>query len=256
MIAFEYNTGNMGILKSKYLEKYISIDNGGILDEHISDALNAVGISEIYGKSGTGKTTLLLQIISNFLLHKTKKILLINTGSNFSIDRLCQLMSDNNEKNIHLFLQNLLILNTLEVDTFHHFIKFFLEPSVPINNIGLILIDSIVGNIRSREEDDVEISKIIYSISSSLNSISYKYNIPIICTNQVTDIISDIPTFSKLTYKPSLGLSWSNSISTRIFIERPSRTNNSRTFTIIKCPHHPPYKIENISLDQRGFHLS
>lgn len=254
MTSFEYFTGKSGILRSELLKNYIKIDNGGILDKHISESINAVGVSEIYGKSGTGKTALLLQVISNFLREKTKKILLINTGGNFPVDRLCQIISYNNStENIHLLLQNLLILNTLEVDTFQHFIKFFLEPSIPQNNIGLILIDSIVGNIRSREED-IEISKIIYSISSSLNSTSCKYNIPIICTNQVTDIISDVPLFGKSSYKPSLGLSWSNSISTRILIERPSRLTNIRTFTIIKCPHHPPYKIGNISLSESGFY--
>ncbi len=132
-------------------------------------------LTSIYGEGGTGKTTLcLLATIEQVL--DNKKVLFLDTESNFSIERFEQLLDKRNKE----CLKNVLILKIKNFNVQHTQIKS-LEG---IKNISLIVIDSLTHHYRRLYRREPEIAKAMLGKQLSiLNKIGKK--IPLIVTSQV-----------------------------------------------------------------------
>ncbi len=226
------------------------------IDEAIGRALQAMGIIEIFGRSSSGKTSLTMQIVLQFLVDnpQAKAIFIYADGGHFSIQRMEQIFNGRYAGTHHSFEEvtsRIIVENVSDLEEQEHFICFFLEPLLVQQNIGIVVIDSISGNFRPLPRTR-NVTLTMYRMANTLNALSFDYLAAVICINQVVDIIKeDSPEGSRrqqsspedcsppqghgrgsvekshqqglLSYKPALGLSWSNSISTRILIARQAR---------------------------------
>ncbi|XP_063725939.1 uncharacterized protein LOC134853904 isoform X2 [Symsagittifera roscoffensis] len=91
--------------------------------------------------------------------------------------------------------------------------------------VKCVIVDSIAAVFRCETRSDishVERSEIFFQLASSLKRLSVEHGVHVIVMNQVSDIFpEDVMNMHKWltgTKKPSLGLSWSNCVTTRILV--------------------------------------
>ncbi len=130
------------------------------------------GVTLIYGEGGSGKTTLCL--MCSILQSSLKgKVLYVDAGNNFSIERL-NLMNKNNSNNV-------LVLPIKNFNVQHENIKNLVE----IKNISLIIIDSLTSFYRRLYSREPDIAKAMLGKQlSTLKNISSK-EVPVIVTSEV-----------------------------------------------------------------------
>jgi len=189
------------------------------------------GIIEIVGESAVGKSQLALQLCLMVQLPKhlgglkgdalyltteafysnrletLKYYFMLKYGKNFDDDP-CQ----------HIYVETL-----IDLEMQQHYLNYYL-PNIleKLPNIRLIIIDSIAFNFRG--ENNIlsyqERAKTLTEIAIRLKEISDKKNLIIICINQVSDNFNDIGYKLSNEKIPTLGLTWSNCINTRIELSR------------------------------------
>ncbi len=139
-------------------------------------------IITIYGEAGTGKTTLcLLAAIEQ--ASNNKKVLFLDTEKNFSLERVWQLLT-NNDKDC---VKNILVLKLNNFNLQHTQIKNLEN----IKNVSLIVIDSITNHYRRLYGREPELAKgMLGKQLSVLNKIS-KNNVPVMITSQVYSDLKD-----------------------------------------------------------------
>ena len=132
-------------------------------------------ITAIYGEAGSGKTTLcLLATIEQTL--NNKKVLFLDSESNFSTERFEQLLNTRNKDCI----KNILILKIKNFNLQHTQIKSLEN----IKNVSLIVVDSLTHYYRRLHRREPEIAEAMLGKQLSiLNNISK--NIPVLVTSQV-----------------------------------------------------------------------
>ncbi|CAJ0895135.1 4719_t:CDS:2 [Entrophospora sp. SA101] len=103
-----------------------------------------------------------------------------------------------------------------------------------------------------------------------LKEISHKYQLPIICVNQVSDLFTKEEinstiidkSYSKGNKIPALGLAWNNTINARIMLARPQRSltdygvvndNRLRTISLLISPY-APRNYGDFYIDNTGIH--
>lgn len=231
----------------------LKTDEFGINDHHIDEVigpvLNSGGLIEIFGPSGSGKSTFAMQILTTCLSqHLDFKALYICTDSAFCVERLAQIYSSINdavEEDFTKFSSRIIVQHLGDVETQEHFICYFLAPLVEQQKIKIIIIDSISANFRAcvRDQDS---TMSLYSMSHTLSSVTSKFETCTICINQITGIIGMDSSSSSINFRPALGLSWSNCVSSRIMIEKIDSSSGDqarRLVSIIRCPLTPPITI-------------
>lgn len=129
-------------------------------------------------------------------------------------------------------------------------------------SVKLVIIDSIAAHFRSDYEghEIYKRAKHIGNIGTTLHQYSQQYNIPIVCINQVTSSMKD----EGRQLVPSLGLSWSNHVTTRILLSRTNQTvivqqdsvqgpleTVVREMEIVFAPHLPTMTVPYI-IDHEG----
>lgn len=189
------------------------------------------GIIEIVGESAVGKSQLALQLclmvqLPKYLgglkgdalyltteafysnrLETLKYYFMLKYGKHFDDDP-CQ----------HIYVETL-----IDLEMQQHYLNYYL-PNIleKLPNIRLIIIDSIAFNFRG--ENNIlsyqERAKTLTEIAIRLKEISDKKNLIIICINQVSDNFNDIGYKLSNEKIPTLGLTWSNCINTRIELSR------------------------------------
>ncbi len=134
------------------------------------------GITFIYGKGGSGKTTLCL-LASAAQLEANKKIVFLDTGNNFSLERLHQLYADAEKKS-----ENILLLTVKNFNVQHQHIKDLMQ----IKNIGLIVVDAITTHYRRLYTREPQLAKAMLGKQLSiLKEIAQSKEIPVIATSEV-----------------------------------------------------------------------
>lgn len=204
------------------------------------------GTLEIYGSSSVGKSTLAMQFMIQHLRHRTgSKALYLCTDNQFSIQRLGDLCSNLGEAAYAGLLERIIVQHLGDLDTQDHFVNYFLEPLTAQEHVGCIIVDTVTANYRV-EQRSPQVTASLYSMAQRLNSISCSYNVAVISLNQVTDDFS-----GDGVVKPALGLSWSNSVSSRAFLKRHA-SGSSRIFVVERSPSTPSICVE-LSLGKLGF---
>jgi len=141
----------------------------------VVDFFKKEGLNLIYGPGATGKTTLLMQIIANYLKEK-KRCLILDTEDGFSVERLLQILENKKELLDYLFLIKVKDLKELEEK-----ISWVVDNSDKFSFIG---IDSLGSPYRKGLNEDVKNTLIKMEMKCRILKQLSKEK-PIIITNQV-----------------------------------------------------------------------
>lgn len=212
----------------------------------ITEFFQPRGILEVYGSSGAGKSTLAMQFMVKHLQHRPGcKALYLCTDNQFSIQRLDDLCSDLEGPEYAELLGRIIVQHLGDLETQDHFISYFLEPLVAREYVNCVILDTVTSNYRV-EPRNPRVTTSLYSMARRLNTISSNHRAVVISLNQVTDDFT-----SEGSVKPALGLSWSNSITSRAFLRRHV-SKPSRILDIERCPFISRVCVE-LSLGRLGF---
>jgi archaellum biogenesis ATPase FlaH len=217
--------------------------------------LQAGGIAEVFGPSGTGKSTFAMQtVISMLAVNQEWVAAYICTDSPFRVDRFRQLCGDDISEQQFMNLASRVIVEHIgSLEAQEHLLCFALEPLARQNQLKIVVVDSISSNFRvcARSKD---VTSSLYSMAHSLNVMAHEQDIRILCINQITDIMKDDDKSWKVPFRPALGLSWSNSICSRIMISRlDGEPASVRVVSVIRSPTAKPEDMLCM-LGQRGFY--
>ncbi len=157
--------------------------------DKILNGYNQNSITSFYGEAGSGKTTLcLLAVIEQAL--NNKKVLFLDTESNFSTERFEQLLKDRNKDCI----KNILILKIKNFNLQHSQIKSLEN----IKNISLIVVDSMTHYYRRLHRREPEIAEAMLGKQLSILDNITKNNIPVLVTSQVySNMDNDVSPLAK-----------------------------------------------------------
>ena len=154
-----------------------------ILKELIKDKEFLPGVLHgIYGKAGTGKTTLCMHIVSSYL-NKGKDVIVIDTEHGFFMERLLQIHKQE-ESLDRIHIKKVLELHELRT-TISNLKKYVEDKHL---NLGIIIVDSLSNPYRVELKDQRNIWEINKAMSSSvfaLRKLALNFNIPIVATHQV-----------------------------------------------------------------------
>ncbi|GAB1601307.1 DNA repair protein XRCC3-like isoform X1, partial [Argonauta hians] len=241
------------------------------LDKALRGGFISRGITEIFGESASGKTQLCLQLSLMCQLPKQDgglagDVVYICTEDAFPTKRFSQLIERWRHRGIW---RKLRVANTNPGDNVYveHIsdvenLVVCLERKIPFlmkkKKIQLIILDSIAALFRSEYslEDSLQRAKHLSGIAKQLHQLNTLHNIPVICVNQIT---ASVKSNSNI---PSLGLSWSNHLTTRVQLAKlePATLPMSvvellgphvsvRSLQVIFAPHIPqtiiPYTIDS-----------
>lgn len=145
-------------------------------------------ITAIYGGAGSGKTNFcILAAVSQ--AKKGKKVIFIDTEGGFSVERVKQIVSNENYESV---LKNILLLKPTnfkeQKESFEQLSKHLQK-----NDVGLIIVDGMTILYRldfaaAREKNKDEIQRINATLAKQMNMLSEiarKKEIPVIVTNQI-----------------------------------------------------------------------
>ena len=192
---------------------------------------------EIAGNSGAGKSNICLQLaISCLSSFQSQSVLYFCTEGNFPFRRLFEILQQKFPTfpldRIYSLTDRLKIQHIADYETLLHVMRYHLEVAVNNYNVKLIIIDSIVCDSRGeRELSSKEVTQVYVELSELLKTIASRFNLFVICANQVMDIITEgktavnynlLATLERphiLTQSiPCLGISWASSVNMRIFV--------------------------------------
>lgn len=248
-----------------------------VLDQALRGGLLCEGITEISGESASGKTQFGLQLSLTAQLPAEyggldSGTLYICTEDAFPSKRLYQMIQNftgrhgNKICNHGNLGDKIYIEHVPDNDSLLGCLEKKASILLKSSAIKLIVVDSIAAHFRSDYEGHEMFKRAqhISGVGSLLFKYSKTYHIPVVCINQVTNSMN--PDGRQLI--PSLGLTWSNLVTTRLMLSRTPRTiviqqdsargpleTVVREMEIIFAPHLPamtvPYVIDHEGM--KGF---
>eukprot|EP01035_Chromulina_nebulosa_P017137 gene17137-22651_t len=213
------------LLENKQIQNTLTICDP-IIDKVVGGIKSKL-VYEVSGEAGTGKTQLCLslsvrQILQTLNESKIRTVAYISCGEVLS----------------HIYIEN-----CYNSDNFLENLTSSLPELVQRRNVGLVIVDSIAGIVRSEydtsnKENMIHRSNILFRISKQLKWLADTFNLAIVVVNQVSQSISKQ---NQSRIKPSLGLAWSHCINARIMlsrndvISRMEYTDESSDNTTTRC---------------------
>ncbi|XP_011503637.1 PREDICTED: DNA repair protein XRCC3-like [Ceratosolen solmsi marchali] len=226
------------------------------LDNFLRGGICRKGITQIYGKSGIGKTQLALQLcitaqISSDNFNDFGGAAYICTESPFPSNRLHELINKINLKTKYPISNEMIFIE--HISNSEDLKNCIYNPRRLPNllshyNIKLLVIDSIAATFRV-EYDSVYLqnrAKSLRNIGYRLQKLSSIYNMAIICINQVTALVETSSINVSTTELPSLGITWASMITNSLYM---FRQNGHRFLHITGSPYLPCQTIEYEILD-------
>ncbi|XP_055995300.1 DNA repair protein XRCC3-like isoform X2 [Ostrea edulis] len=199
------------------------------IDEALRGGILTRGITEIAGESASGKTQFCLQLcLSVQLPHNLGGLsagaAYICTEDVFPSKRLGQMIGYFSQRtDIHkkiAFGDNIFIEHVADLESLNACIHQKLPHLLSSGGVKLVIVDSVAAVFRCDYElkDMYKRSKHMASLAASLQKLSSKYCLPVVCVNQVTDSMQTL----HRRQIPALGLAWSNQITCRLSLARTS----------------------------------
>lgn len=217
-----------------------------ILDEFLAGGLR-LGITELSGEAGAGKTQISLQMMLNVQMPREVggldgAALCIYTEGEFPMSRLLQIETGYKKKfpetKKHQFLDFIIVKPaktvTELVDVLFNRVPIVLKQQEELKDpIRLLVIDSIAAVVRAEYDqgEERQRSAVMFKISAQLRRISEKHGVRVLVVNQVSDVFDtmlqtqshilhmSVPSTGRMV-TPSLGIPWSQCINTRLFLSR------------------------------------
>ncbi|KAI9204175.1 P-loop containing nucleoside triphosphate hydrolase protein [Polychytrium aggregatum] len=234
----------------------LSTGDPDVLDRVLRGGL-PVGIIEIFGRNGTGKTQVALQLcLSAQLPHHCGGLeggaIYIDTEQKFQFQRLYQI-SDHMRKRFPAAAldrvgDHVHVMHIRDFDTLHHVLMYQVPVLMSQRPIRLIVIDSIAATLRAEETmlgggeslPAVEKTRMLDSAISMLKRISDHYGAVVVCINQVSDAVNTSHQAShpadfadrnihgmlalagqrQADHIPALGFAWSHMVNARLWLTR------------------------------------
>lgn len=222
-------TSNIFTPLSRIVEQRQSLSFGcPILDEHLDGGLPVRGITELSGESASGKSQLCLQLSLVTLLGSPVEthVVYICTEDRFPDLRLRQMQNALGHAGRSLS-DNLLVSQVGELDM----LMSCLENTLPLlrssKHVSLLVLDSVAALFRSEYTKDqaIQRSAALVKLGNILDR-TWRSGVAVLCVNQVTDLMPDsVPVVSPpdgASCQPSLGLTWANFVTTRLFTSKTS----------------------------------
>ncbi|KAG1653650.1 DNA repair protein XRCC3 [Nymphon striatum] len=211
-----------------------------ILNAMLDGGLSSVGITELVGESSCGKTQICLQLSLAAQLPKkfngiNSAVVYICTEDAFPTERLLEISQKfrnryGDEIKDIKFGDNVFIYQVGDMDCLWNCIEKNLPNLLASKNVGLIIIDSVAALFRVEFDisQNIDRSRKIQQLGASLKRLISKYQVIICCVNQISaNVSSDNSNIFKSANDsnvvPALGVTWSNIVSTRLFIKRTER---------------------------------
>ncbi|XVF47703.1 hypothetical protein PTKIN_Ptkin03bG0132000 [Pterospermum kingtungense] len=222
-----------------------------ILDRLLRGGIPCDSITEIVAESGSGKTQICLQLslLAQLPLSHgglAASSLYLHTEFPFPFRRLHQLSLSFRFSNSHHFPSNYNPSDRIFVQSVHSADQLleimsktesFIENSKTHFPVRLIVIDSIAALFRSDfDNTPVELKKrssLFFKISSKLKALAKRFNLAVLVTNQVVDLVEPNDGINGLRIGnlrclytsgrrvcPALGLAWANCVNSRLFLSR------------------------------------
>ncbi len=148
------------------------------IDNLLNGGLEKSIITNVYGESGTGKTTFCVQVASE-VAQNGGKVAYVDTEGGFSPERMKQMASEE-------ALENIIVRNPVDFEEQEKVIED-LDQITDSENIELLIVDSAVSLYRLKVKGDnaSDINQRLSQQLSELSKIARSKNIPVIITNQV-----------------------------------------------------------------------
>jgi len=232
------------------------------LDKLLGGGITVGQVTELCGRPGSGKTQLAMQLAIDVCIPPLfgglgGECLYIDTEGSFAVERIKDMLEAvlhhlhrvstlKSEPELRerqasalssLSLESLLSkIHYCRVHDHSELLATILSlPKILSrhSSIRLVVIDSIAFHFRQDFENMALRTRLLNSISQTLNSMASKNNLSIVTTNQMTTkVVSQDSSF----YAPALGESWSHAITSRLLVERtnikhidrPKRDKGSR----------------------------
>ncbi|KAL5463405.1 hypothetical protein EMCRGX_G032298 [Ephydatia muelleri] len=241
-----------------------------VIDSHLCGGLLVQGITEIAGISAAGKTQLCLQLCLTVQLPLDAGGLAggavyVCTEDAFPNKRLLQLSNSFARKYSHIGLtanhltDSIYIEHAATISTLSVLLKFKLPVLLAEKCIRLVVIDSLAALFRVEftHEQISQRAQLLQAFGAQLHGFADQYGVAVVCVNQVTSEVGG-------GVKPSLGLAWSNMVTTRLIVQRDETLHDSeimqedaipsvRSLRVAFAPHLPPTSI-NYYITQDGIH--
>ncbi|XP_064484284.1 DNA repair protein XRCC3-like [Ornithodoros turicata] len=224
-----------------------------IIDRFLGGGIPVHGITEISGESSSGKTQICLQLSIMALLTaaSTSHAVYICTEDRFPDKRLRQMLQERGETGTDLS-DNVLVSHVGELDALMKCLEHTLPSLRRTKNIRLVVIDSVAALFRAEygEGQGAQRAADLMKFACVLDRV-WRTGVVVVCVNQVSDVVSEaaIAPVAGAATIPSLGLSWANAVTTRIFVSRTvllhtASTNSSnppvvRRMHVAFAPHLP-----------------
>ncbi|XP_034186332.1 DNA repair protein XRCC3 [Osmia lignaria lignaria] len=213
------------------------------LDTLLEGGITTRGITQIYGAASTGKTQLALQLCLTVQLPETEGgfaagAVYICTESIFPSRRLQELIQKLDVTKKYgingdlIFVEHISTIDELETCLLHR-----IPILMSVKKIGLIVIDSIAAPYRVEDwkDESNNRSKSLRTIGQQLHKLC-KYNICIVCINQVTAVIHNNLLDNNVNERPALGTTWLSMITNSIYFYRI----NSLRYACVKLSSNLP----------------
>lgn len=237
-----------------------------MLDAITRGGLLTRGITEIYGESSVGKTQLCLQLCLTAQLPVAKGGLgagavYLAAEDVFPNKRLHQMASHFQRQWPVMESQKLedgvYIQHAGTVEDMWQVVSRKLPLLMEQKHVRLVVIDSLASLYRAEYQPHqmVDRAQSLTDFARNLKQLSDRFNAPIVCINQVTDVISrDAGTPRQAL--PALGQLWSDMVNCRFLLQRHTagpEQQASRTLHTVLAPHLPPQTCE-YTIDEAGLH--
>lgn len=174
-------------------------------------------LTEIYGESGSGKTQVAIQAAAH---NSAAGCVFICTEDHFPVERFEQMKHDlPNVSHIHDYGENVFVEHITEAQDLLSCVRVRLPKLLEKHKPALIVIDSVAAPFRSEYSNYVQRAEDLRELALSLISLAQEYNLAVVCINQVTASFDDTN-----NVLPTLGLAWSNIVSTRLWVQKTNQT--------------------------------
>ncbi len=208
----------------------------GQIDSVLGGGILSSTISELYGKAGSGKTQLCLQLLATSISSdKKSNIFYICTQERFIIERLIDFLPyevDQRDCMDRVHLQYF-----LDPEEELRFIRYELPFHMHKYKYKVIIYDGIASNARIIESA-IEKSFHVNQVIGSFRRLLAEHDTAILITNQITDI----PSEAELIQKSALGLSLDNNVNTKICLEY-DKSRSKRNFNLVKSVFSAPSRV-------------
>uniref|UniRef100_A0A8D0GBM0 DNA repair protein n=1 Tax=Sphenodon punctatus TaxID=8508 RepID=A0A8D0GBM0_SPHPU len=244
-----------------------------VLDSLLRGGLPLEGITEVAGESSAGKTQISLQLCLSVQYPYEyggldSGAVYVCTEDVFPNKRLKQLTEQQQKLRVDVSLDviqkikfgnRIFIEHAADIDTFQECITKRIPLMLSRGMVRLIIIDSIAALFRCEfgAKDSVMKAKYLQTFGAKLHSLSSRFKTPIVCVNQVTDMVDEKEVAQNnfrvpdKRISPALGITWSNQLLMRLMASRTPHQEHSssatsqhsgrvlRTLGVVFAPHLP-----------------